>query len=146
MPYYNPYLQFSQTPQNGYLNQGNGYLNQPAQNNNGLIWVQGETGAKSYMVAPNSTVMLMDSESQRFYLKSTDASGMPQPLRIFEYAEKPQNAPVMASKSQTIDYSSFATKAELEAFKAEIEVLLKKGVDSNGKPAVSRAEQANPEG
>ena len=95
------------------------------QNNNGLIWVQGEAGAKSYMIAPNSTVMLMDSESQRFFLKSTDVSGMPQPLRIFEYRETTQNAPKTAPIEQTVDYSSFATKAELEAFKSEIEGILK---------------------
>ena len=57
------------------------------QPNSGLIWVQGEAGAKSYLVAPGNTVMLMDSEGERFYLKSADASGMPMPLRIFEYKE-----------------------------------------------------------
>jgi len=110
----NPPVQFQQTPQYA-----------PTQNNNGLIWVQGEAGAKSYLVAPNTTVMLMDSETQRFYLKSSDASGMPLPLRIFEYTEKAQNAPQSVSNVQPIDYSSFATKAEFEAFKGEIEGLLK---------------------
>lgn len=57
-----------------------------AQNNSGLIWVSGEIGAKSYLVAPNSTVMLMDSESSRFYIKSTDTAGMPT-LRAYEYKE-----------------------------------------------------------
>ena len=57
---------------------------QVQQPNNGLIWVQGESGAKSYLVAPNATVMLMDSEGERFYLKSADASGMPLPLRFFD--------------------------------------------------------------
>ena len=28
----------------------------------GIIWVQGEAGAKSYLVAPNTTVQLWDSE------------------------------------------------------------------------------------
>lgn len=65
--------------------------NPQQQPNSGLIWVQGEAGAKSYLVAPNTTVMLMDSETQRFYLKSSDASGMPLPLRTFEYAEMAQN-------------------------------------------------------
>ena len=37
--------------------------NQPQQNN-GIIWVQGEAGAKSYLVAPNSTVTLWDTESE----------------------------------------------------------------------------------
>ena len=55
-------------------------------NTNGLIWVQGEAGAKSYLVAPNATVLLMDSEAQRFYVKSTDAAGMPT-MKTFEYSE-----------------------------------------------------------
>lgn len=121
--YYNPYqaqyVPQVQGTQMSFANQ------QPQQNNNGLIWVQGETGAKSYLVAPNSTVLLMDSENQRFYLKSSDASGMPLPLRIFEYTEKAQNAPNKAQDSQMIDYSSFATKAELETLKNEIDSILK---------------------
>ena len=135
MPYYNPY-------QNPYL-QGASMPSVNQQNNNGLIWVQGEAGAKSYMIAPNSTVMLMDSESQRFFLKSTDVSGMPQPLRIFEYHETTQNARKTAPIEQTVDYSSFATKAEFEAFKSEIEGVLKnipRQVTKNGKSTVSRAE------
>lgn len=141
MPYYNPYQY--QMPNLNLQGTQMSFANQ--QNNNGLIWVQGEAGAKSYMVAPNSTVMLMDSESQRFFLKSTDASGMPQPLRIFEYTEKPQNAPVKASDSQAIDYSSFATKAEFGAFKAEIEALVKE-VRDNGNATVSGTKQATPNG
>lgn len=61
--------------------------NAPSAANNGLQWVQGETGAKSYMAAPNTTVMLMDSEAQKFYLKTVDAWGRPLPLRVFEYVE-----------------------------------------------------------
>ena len=68
-----------------YTAQMGGAIQQPSyspaqnQNNNGLIWVQGEAGAKSYLVAPNTTIMLMDSEASKFYLKSADASGMPLP-------------------------------------------------------------------
>ena len=62
------------------------------QTNNGLVWVQGEAGAKSFLVAPGCTVMLMDSEGERFYLKSADASGMPLPLRVFEYKERTETA------------------------------------------------------
>ena len=40
---------------------------QSSANNNGLVWVQGEAGAKSFLVSPGTTVLLMDSESQRFY-------------------------------------------------------------------------------
>ena len=130
MAYYNPY-------QNQYMAQPV-QVQQP-QSNNGLIWVQGEMGAKSYLVAPNTTVLLMDSENQRFYLKSSDASGMPLPLRVFEYTEKAQNTPKMASEEKTMDLSSYATKAEIEPILAEIEALKKKiGVKKN-ESAVSGA-------
>lgn len=95
------------------------------QNNNGIIWIQGEQAAKSYMVAPNNTVMLMDSESQRFYLKSTDASGMPLPLRVFEYTEVTQTAKSKPVEDKSIDLSSYTTKAEFDAFRDEIHGLLK---------------------
>lgn len=55
--------------------------------NNNIIWVQGISGAKAYPVAPGAAVWMMDSEEKRFYLKSADGSGLPNPLRIFEYAE-----------------------------------------------------------
>ena len=35
-----------------------------------IIWVSGEAGAKAYLVAPNTTVQLWDSERQTIYLKS----------------------------------------------------------------------------
>ena len=53
-----------------------------------IIWVQGEEGAKAYMVAAGNSVLLMDSENSAFYIKSTDASGMPLPLRAFDYKER----------------------------------------------------------
>ncbi len=51
-----------------------------------IIWVQGDEGAKSYQLLPNESRMLMDSENNFFYLKSTDGSGMPT-TRKFEYKE-----------------------------------------------------------
>lgn len=35
---------------------------QPTAQNSGVIWVQGEEGAKAYMVAAGNSVLLMDSE------------------------------------------------------------------------------------
>ena len=92
--------------------------NSTPQNNNGLIWVQGEAGAKSYLVAPGNTVMLMDSEGERFFIKSADASGMPLPLRIFDYKERTEmstqaaiNAP---ATSNNINLDNFITREEFE--------------------------------
>lgn len=49
-----------------------------------MIWVQGEEGARGYMVAPNNTVPLWDSEKQIIYVKSADALGRPS-MRILDY-------------------------------------------------------------
>lgn len=90
---------------------------------NSLIWVQGETGAKSYLVAPNATVMLMDSEGERFYLKSADASGMPLPLRIFDYKERsaiPQQVAGGSVSAEQFNPDRFVTREEFDELKASI--------------------------
>lgn len=84
----------------------------------GIIWVQGEAGAKSYMVAPNTTVQLWDSESQTIYLKSADASGMPS-MRIIDYTIRDNVARTPNLGSQ----SDFATKSELQAVLNELNAL-----------------------
>ena len=83
-----------------------------------LVWVQGEASAKAYPVASGQSVLLMDSEDSVMYIKSTDQSGMPQPLRIFDYKERTQahNSPVQAS-SQKEDYVS---RKEFEAFRDDV--------------------------
>ena len=92
-----PYQQNISQPQPQYQPQT---VPQPQAINQGLLWVQGEAGAKSYLVTPNTTVLLMDSEGSRFYLKSTDNAGMPN-LRTFEYTEVTQNAPQAQQSAQT---------------------------------------------
>ena len=85
----------------------------PPQGNSGLVWVQGEAGAKSFLVAPGTTVMLMDSESPVFYLKSADQSGMPMPLRIFDFTER--SATHTETKPQTdFDPSIYITRKEFD--------------------------------
>lgn len=83
-----------------------------------LIWVQGENAAKAYPVASGQSVLLMDSEDSVMYIKSTDQSGMPQPLRIFEYKEKTghQNASVIASKPS----EDYVSRKEFEAFRDDV--------------------------
>lgn len=93
-------------------------VNNPPQTNQGLLWVQGEAGAKSYLVAPNTTVLLMDSEGSRFYLKSTDNAGMPS-LRVFEYSEVSQNAP-QATQSEQINLDDkYVTRQEYDALQGK---------------------------
>lgn len=59
----------------------------PATTTNDIIWVQGEEGAKAYLVAPNNTVTLWDSENQSIYIKSADASGIPS-MRVLDWTER----------------------------------------------------------
>ena len=99
---------------------------------NGLIWVQGEAGAKSFLVAPGQTVMLMDSEATVFYIKSTDQSGMPLPLRVFDYSERGTTG---VRPMQTVpDQNLFVTRAEFEARIAEI--LSPRKEQTDGEPSV----------
>ena len=88
-----------------------------------IIWVSGEAGAKSYLVAPGNTVMLLDAENSVFYLKSADASGMPLPLRIFDYKER-QNTPTSDFKAPTSDFSEldgkYITREEFERRMASV--------------------------
>ena len=121
MAYYTPY-QSQYYSQLGQYAPAHQQTTQNAQSS--LIWVQGIEAAKSYMVAPNTTVLLMDSESQRFYLKTSDASGMPM-LRVCEYTETAQNGANKPVDSPAVDLSTYATKAEFEAFRDEIQNLLR---------------------
>ena len=82
---------------------------------NSIIWVQGEAGAKSYMVAPNSTVTLWDSENQTIYLKSADATGMPS-IKTLDYTIREARNGANAALTITDDkLSTFATKDEIKA-------------------------------
>ena len=112
-------------------------MQQPAAQNQQIIWVQGEEGAKAYMVAAGNSVLLMDSETSTFYIKTTDNSGMPQPLRIFDYTErKAQQKQSAQEKAETKDY---VTREEFEALAAKFETLTakrKKEVASNAEPSV----------
>lgn len=112
-------------------------MQQPQAQSGGILWVQGEEGAKAYMVAPGNSVLLMDSENSAFYIKSTDASGMPQPLRIFDYTER--GAAQRASASPLPDYVS---RQEFDALKARIDALTQPK-QPNRKAAPAKEEEQN---
>lgn len=126
-PYYQHQLLMQQQPQ--YSMQQNPIIpqpqpQQPVQSNN-IIWVTGEAGAKSYLVAPNTTVQLWDSESQTIYLKSADASGMPS-IKTLEYNIKNENQPIQAKlvEDEYISREEFdALKTQIMSIKREMESL-----------------------
>lgn len=95
---------------------------QVPQTNQGILWVQGEAGAKSYLVAPNTSVLLMDSENSQFYIKTTDQAGMPT-LRTFAYQEvtgTPQNA---QKQQETNLDDKYVTRQEYNDLRGKYEEL-----------------------
>lgn len=97
---------------------------QAQQQSSGMIWVSGEAGAKAYLVAPNTTVQLWDSEAQVVYLKSADASGMPS-MKVLDYTirQSAANGPVAAPAAPTVNPTEYATRAEFDALQGEINAL-----------------------
>lgn len=123
--------QLSQLRQAAYPQQ----MQQPSQQAAPIIWVQGEEAAKSYLCAPGNSVLLMDSEKSSFYIKTVDASGMPQPLRIFDYTERTaQKQPEKEPEQQSNNY---VTRAEFDALSARFDAL------AADKPLTKKKESEN---
>lgn len=105
----------------GYNPQSQMQMQQQQAQQSNLTWVQGEAGAKSYLVAANTTVPLWDSEAQVIYLKSADASGMPS-MKILDYTIRDSSNPTPKIPGDSPEY---ATKNEVETIKDD----LKKDID-----------------
>ena len=131
MPY-NPYNPFSYNP---YSNYNYGYQTpSPSQENyqyktqnyHYLTFVNGIEGAKAFIVNPNQTIFLKDSDSDLFFEKKADAQGR-YTINAFRLV------PIDNSKKEELDLSKYATKEELNEIKQmyqHIEKLINKG-DTN---------------
>ena len=83
------------------------------------VVVQSEAEVQNYLVAANSTVLLVSFNLKKFWLKGTDQNGIALPLREFEFTEKikepiplPQNTELESLKKDIADI-----KAVLESLK-----------------------------
>ncbi len=123
-PYTNPYQDRLAQLQNQYQ-QAIPAAQPQQQVNQGLLWVQGEAGAKSYLVAPNTTVLLMDADAQRFYIKSTDAAGMPS-LRTFEFSEVHQTSQQTAQTFREDLDNKYVTREEFVGVRNQYAEILEK--------------------
>lgn len=93
------------------------------------IWVQNETAAEAYLVAPNSFVRLWNASEPVFYEKRADASGRPYPMETFGYKRRQAPQPLMEqSMPNDIDERFEALTKRIEALEAP-----KKGVKTNAK-------------
>ena len=100
------------------------------QPDNGIIWVQGEAGAKAYPVAPGASVVLWDSENPHLYIKSAAFNGIPsmEILRREKYTPAP---PAPQQSYQQGEYASMEAVRELDskisALSARIDHLTREG-------------------
>ena len=77
----------------------------PAQS---IQYVNGKQSAETYQMPANSSVILMDSNMSRFYMKQTDASGNAT-IRSYDFKETEEEKP-----------KEYVTKQEFEAFKSKL--------------------------
>ena len=75
----------------------------------------GEATANAYPVASGNTVILIDFESGKFWLKS-NANGIPQRLRAFSFTEDIKDAPTPANNG--------ISRAEFDALSASVNKLI----------------------
>lgn len=103
------------------------------QSSNSIIWVQGEQAAKAYPVSAGQSMLLMDSENPLMYIKSTDQSGMPLPLRIFEIHEKIQNGNQQPTQTPNVDY---VPRSEFDKLRDKVEELMRQPKNNGYKKPV----------
>jgi hypothetical protein len=121
--YYPNQVPMMQTPQQMPVGQPTMPQNTQTTSNGGITWVLGEAAAKSFPIGAGQSVLLMDSEESVFYIKSTDQSGMPQPLRIFDYTERTaQHSEAGITKKPDVDYVS---RSEFEEFREDVKRSIK---------------------
>ena len=89
-----PYLSALQVPQ--------------APQTENIQYVSGKQGVESYQMAANSSAVFLDSSTNRFYTKHTDANGTAT-IKSFDYTESEEDKPI-----------EYVTKAEFETFKAHL--------------------------
>ena len=73
-----------------------------------IQYVSDKQSAETYQMQPNSSVILMDSNLSRFYMKQTDASGKAT-IRAYDFREAKEDKP-----------AEYVTKEEFEKFKASM--------------------------
>ena len=115
-----PYMQAQQAPQGPTMPN-----NTQAQAAAGITWVQGESAAKSYPVGAGQSVLLMDSEDSVMYIKSCDQSGMPLPLRVFDYTERKAEHSEAAGATVAKASADYVSRQEFDEFKEDMKRTIK---------------------
>lgn len=115
--------QLAQLRQNAYQQPMMGQAAQQTQGTPSIIWVPNAQAAESYLVAPNSAVVLWDSSAPVVYLKQTDASGKPS-MKTYDLIERTSIPPSQPATQEPDGMT--ALKSEVERLKSELGELKEK--------------------
>lgn len=107
--YYQPQSTMGQVNQQQPVNYGS---------SNSIIWVNNESEAQNYPVAPNNAVALWDSQKAAIYLKQADASGKPT-FKAFDLIEHK----IADLSNEKAEANNFISKSDLDALQTEIAAL-----------------------
>ena len=113
-PYQSPYLPQAVAQQQPQLQQLI-----PQAVNNSFVWIQSEEEAKGYPVAPGNSVFCINLDGKKAYHKSTDWSGLPSKMRVFDLIETGESE---QSAEKSIDLSNYPT---IDSMKEYVEERLK---------------------
>ena len=116
---------------------------QQTQNSPGLIWVDGEVGAKAYQMPQNwpanQPIALWDTNDTVIYLKSINPMGMPNPLQKACYKLEGMNSGEKVSGHAEPDMSEYVRKEDLDKMKHELMETID-GLSISGRKAAQKGE------
>lgn len=67
------------------------------------VWVQGDTGAKAYLVAKNTEQVIWDSEAPIIYIKTVDSFGRPSMITLDYKVREPEPQATGVASSEVND-------------------------------------------
>ena len=107
------------------------------QSGHGLIWVDGEVGAKAYQIPAgwpaNQPIALWDTNDTIIYLKSTNPMGMPNPLQKAKYTLEGTKSGEANQGFSGAAEPGYATKEDLKQMKQEILDAMNQKGNQNGR-------------
>lgn len=122
-PYASPYTSYYQQPY-ATQTQPSVYQNQqqqtPQQTYIPLTFVNGEVGAKAFIMQPNSTIYLQDSDSDKLFIKKSDIQGK-SIMKKYKLVELDENDQIIENKPQKDLMGNFISKEQFHALKEEFE-------------------------
>lgn len=123
----NPYLPQLQNMQAQLAQlQGNQPQQQTIQQGYQIQTVKGIAGARAFAIPPSSSIVLMDTDSSVFYVKTTDANGL-ETVKAYEFSEKEVDSPELSS-------DKFILKSDFEKLAEKVEEFMKSASNSEKQP------------